>query len=699
MSGKDYNADNPLASAKPTFSNNNPQVSLNKADTASQAERRRITREVGALWNDIGLAASFTPIELRTAWAIEVRLDEMGRGPDSRRWVSNAAIGLGLVSNTKDIEHAKRTARNRVGHLFNKAIPRSGYQILTRYKVGDDEQHPNEFVSHLMPVAAFFSELLAEELKAISKLDSALRADAKAEARQRIIAEALTYLPKCDTELIGPDGELYAYISEPEAKAFCKSKDGYAVRPIQPKEPKAEKPKKPFFADDFDRLKLRAVKEAVDTILDAIGERNGKDTARAFWVRELLPALEHAGERWVNYCRLDDDEEIEEEREENYPTEENPVRPPTLEPLDSDTHLDGGGEEKLSPLTLDKPSDNSNLVPQISDTLDSATRQDGADGVTTLATSALQPTTLEPNFDDTLEAAIDYVRDGWAIVPCCQFDPATGRCTGPESHHADDICKGKVPLIKGKKPIPGAGYTAAARDKGLVTDWFTRQFPAAGVAIRLDGHILIDCDVKNGARGIESYEVLADTFELDATLSAITPSGGRHYIFKLPEDLPADYLGSWTRILDGAELDGIDIKVGVKGLAHVEPSRGVAGVYRWIDPTAEIAELPRACCDYLHEVHELATLPKPTSGASGNVSTFDPDEDQGKYFRDAPNGERRPRLRSIACCLAAGGANESQIVSVLNYHDSRFTEPTNDAKFIARVAQGAVSKFAQGVTQ
>ena len=213
-------------------------------NTPAQADRRKTAREVGELWNDVGIAAGYTPIELRAAWAIEVRLDEHGRGPDSPRWVSNAAIGLGLVSNTKDIEHAKRTARNRVGHLFNNAIPRTGYQILTRYKVGEDEQHPHEFVSHLMPVAAFFSELLAEELKAINKLDSTLRASAKAAARERIIAEALTYLPKCDTELIGPDGELYAYISEPEAKAYCKSKDGYAVRPIQPKKPKAEKPKK-----------------------------------------------------------------------------------------------------------------------------------------------------------------------------------------------------------------------------------------------------------------------------------------------------------------------------------------------------------------------------------------------------------------------------------------------------------------------
>jgi hypothetical protein len=335
-----------------------------------------------------------------------------------------------------------------------------------------------------------------------------------------------------------------------------------------------------------------------------------------------------------------------------------------------------------------------------------------------------EPVVGSVNFDTSLEAALFYVEDGWAVVACCQFDPATGRCTGPEKHHHEEECrgapcdcepcKGKRPLIAGRKEDKGKGlgYTAASRDKGLIRDWFARQFPDAGIAIRLDRInrdedgdgktitcALLDYDVKDGAPGLETRQFLHDTFDLPTTLTALTPSGGIHDIYALPDDLPADYLGSWTRILDDAELGGLDLKVGVKGLAHVEPTIGKTGVYRWIDPTVEPAMLPRVVCDYLHEIHERRNRAPQEQAAQAEAQPFDPAEDQARYFKDVEPGERRPRLRSIACRLAAGGATQKQIVEVLKYHDKRFTKPTNDAGYIARVAAGAVSKFALEVTQ
>src|SRR5262249_22972408 len=134
-------------------------------------------------------------------------------------------------------------------------------------------------------------------------------------------------------------------------------------------------------------------------------------------------------------------------------------------------------------------------------------------------------------------------------------------------------------------------------DLAKIRHWYLK-YPDSGVGIRLDGHVLIDCDLKDG--GPESYEFLRDTFDLPPTLTAITQSGGLHYVFKLPEGLPDAWLKSWTRVGDKVALGGIDLKVDKCGLLFAEPTRGSKGIYRWVDPTVEPAELPRACADFLH---------------------------------------------------------------------------------------------------
>jgi hypothetical protein len=220
--------------------------------------------------------------------------------------------------------------------------------------------------------------------------------------------------------------------------------------------------------------------------------------------------------------------------------------------------------------------------------------------------------------------------------------------------------------------------------------------------------VLIEGDVKDGKRGAHSYAVLRDTFDLPETLTGVSHSGGPHYVFALPEGFDASRLGSWTNVLANEGLDDVDIKVGRRGLEHVEPTIGTKGVYRWVDPYAEIATLPVEVCEYLIEVHsrDMRTAEEKAAderrASSPKASgPFDPAEDQAKYLKDAPRGGRRPRLRTVACALAARGATVEQIVDKLKVHDSGFKEagPTNDYDFMLRVAQSAVQKFGQGVAR
>src|SRR5262249_54889263 len=154
---------------------------------------------------------------------------------------------------------------------------------------------------------------------------------------------------------------------------------------------------------------------------------------------------------------------------------------------------------------------------------------------------------------------------------------------------------------------------------------------------------------KDGAPGLDSYQILADTFALPETLTQITQSGGRHYVFKLPEDLPSAWLKSWTRVTDKIALGGIDLKVGVCGLLYAEPTRGSKGFYRWIDPMAEIAVLPRECCDFLREIRYKDEKPNIEKAKQARVysSSDSPQQfqtDQAQFFRDVPKGERHGRL-------------------------------------------------------
>lgn len=689
----------------------NPTLRWPTAAQFNSPERRRrrdIARDVWAAYRAVATAAGFLPIEIRTAEAISLcHYEREGHGYDKPSKIRLCSIGAAMLSASGETDKARvNTASNRASHLFNEAQPRTGYQLLTRYKALEDGRS-HEYVDHVMPVAEIVAELHAAERKVILS-DSQPQKQARIEeSRERLAAEALALLPKCEAQLMDRNGDVYAYLSDAEARAYAAKNPGFTAQA------KRARPKRPFNQQDDERL-TQKIRNLVADILDEYAERNGLPDANRYSVAAEL-AIRKEIESWRKVAPARD---VEAGSDPNW-------------------RSSWGADVLPGALVTDRREEEELIhVPEIVNIPALGPAEDAAETIemfpktgNTFPVSAFDYNTVDfssfdaadsdvapeavagsVNFDTSLEAADSYIRDGWAVVACCQFNPATGRCTGPEAHHRDGVCKGKVPLIKGRKDAkPGDGYTAAMRDRGLARDWFTRQFPAAGVAIRLDGHILIDCDVKDGAPGLESYRILADTFDLPETLSAVTPSGGRHHIFKLPGDLPADFLGSWTRVLDSAELGGIDIKVGARGLAHVEPSRGAKGVYRWLDPTAEIAELPRACCDYLHEIHEReqrAKLQKSAQasaryGSTSLLGTFDPDEDQTKYVKDAPNGQRRPRLRSIANAIAARGATVEQIVDKLKFHDSQFKEagPTNDHGFMLRVAQGAVQKFAPGVSQ
>jgi putative DNA primase/helicase len=649
-----------------------------------QRQRRQFTREVADMYTTIAGAAGFSAREIQTAFAISCKLYERdGQACDTPRPLSLAAIGAAIASN-------EATGRNRASYLFNHAIPQSGYQILTRFKSEEDSGRPHEYADHLTPIAAVYSALHAEEKMAILRDKNLTRKEKGikiAESLARLAQEALDHLPKCDTELIAPDGKTYAFVSGPQASAFMVQKGNYTARPYK-YTPPAPDQKRPMYSEAQRRLIDRVINIA-EQGLDELIERNSFNEAL-----KLSAEMEKQFAKFINSWRkvAGVREKRGEEKELLHVTDfegggfadspssatpSAPAPPPMTESVPP-TNFVG-----VSP---DKPLD----VSQIENPVFEVAPEPCAPA--SEASAELDPVPAV-NFDSSLEAATFYARDGFPVVPVCQWDAEAGRCTG-EKHGPD--CKGRKPLVKGDG---SAGYPAATRDLAKIRDWFTRLFPRAGVAIRLDGHMAIDCDVKDNAGGLESYQILADTFALPDTLSAVTHSGGRHFIFRLPEGMPADWLKSWIRIGDKAGLPGIDLKVDTNGLLFVEPTCGPKGVYRWIDPCQAPVTLPRACADFLHETRYKHTPEEKTKAKAGkpaaSPSLQNLQHDQSKFFRDVPPGAgQHDRLRAIGVAIRCQTrASASEIADAMRWHAARFSQPLDDEKWIQRTAKSIERSF------
>ena len=142
-----------------------------------------------------------------------------------------------------------------------------------------------------------------------------------------------------------------------------------------------------------------------------------------------------------------------------------------------------------------------------------------------------------------LERALAYIERGWAIFPL-------------------------VPNTK--KPLTRNGFKDATKSADVVREWWGRT-PNANIGIAtglLSGVVVVDVDVKNGAKGRES---LASLKGLEPTLTATTPSGGWHLYYLCPErgirsrnamlpgiDFKADggYVVAPGSAIDGNEYDG-----------------------------------------------------------------------------------------------------------------------------------------------
>jgi hypothetical protein len=158
-----------------------------------------------------------------------------------------------------------------------------------------------------------------------------------------------------------------------------------------------------------------------------------------------------------------------------------------------------------------------------------------------------------------------------------------------EAHRLVEFGWPLVPVGSDKTPLLRGWPDRATLDITEISRWLAR-WPRAGLAVFCGGAglVIVDVDTLEG-HGVDGEQALAalerDLGPLPATVSAVTPSGGRHRYFRAPEG----------RFIKSRPLrPGVDVR-GRRALAVVPPSHLAAGrPYRWLTSpfNSGPAELP-----------------------------------------------------------------------------------------------------------
>ncbi|MBI4395445.1 MAG: bifunctional DNA primase/polymerase [Elusimicrobia bacterium] len=217
-----------------------------------------------------------------------------------------------------------------------------------------------------------------------------------------------------------------------------------------------------------------------------------------------------------------------------------------------------------------------------------------------------------------VENALAYAQAGWPVFPLV---PNT-----------------KVPLTR-------RGFKDATKDlEKIRREWARDPDPNIGVSTgQLSGLGVLDVDVKNGAKGMESLQAIMEV--LPKTRTARTPSGGLHLYFRIAGPLK-------SRI---GFLPGLDLKA--DGGYVAAPGSEIDGKpYEWIDPAAPIADLPAALQALLQKGQAKA---KPLAEGTGAI----------------PEGQRNDTLTSLAGSMRRRGMEHQEILAALRAVNANRCQP------------------------
>jgi hypothetical protein len=236
---------------------------------------------------------------------------------------------------------------------------------------------------------------------------------------------------------------------------------------------------------------------------------------------------------------------------------------------------------------------------------------------------------------DLLNAATHYAELGFAVFPCISGD---------------------------KRPLTEHGCRDATLDIERIADWWT-AWPGANVAIVTDGLVVIDVD------GLDNQWLAGEPeklLELAQAPLALTPSGGRHYIFRAPQG--RHYRGSTGRLAAKVDVraDGNYIVVAPSVLAGGKR-------YQWINPL----DMP------------VESLPEPPAWLLAALNSAPaPNLPNAKQVagNPIPSGQRNAALARLAGVMRRNGMSQAEMAAALHRANVDRCQPSLDAEEVDRIA-------------
>lgn len=245
-----------------------------------------------------------------------------------------------------------------------------------------------------------------------------------------------------------------------------------------------------------------------------------------------------------------------------------------------------------------------------------------------------------------LEAALRYAEMGYRVFPCW-----------PET----------------KFPITDNGFYGASTDPAQVLNWWQKH-PKANIAIHTTSLLVVDIDGKANPWLSDAPEKAAD---LALGVVALTPRGGKHYIFKQPCGK------AWSGTI-GKLAPNVDTRA-EGGYVLLAPSVFGGKTYEWLEeaglegPPDTLPEPPAWL------VERLDGLARESTAGSKDVSRL-------PGGNPIPEGQRNHTLARLAGTMRRVGMGREPILAALQKVNTLQCRPPLPEKEVERVAT-SISKY------
>src|SRR6267142_34442 len=183
-----------------------------------------------------------------------------------------------------------------------------------------------------------------------------------------------------------------------------------------------------------------------------------------------------------------------------------------------------------------------------------------------VSTNKANPIPLFTPGQPIIQVAYAYADNGWRIFPrYATADPKTGK-------------------VK-QHPLTTHDFKDATNDLRQIEYGWSKKWKRPDAMINastgiMNDILVLEIDMKNGKNGLAELEELKAGRELPITLSATSPTGGKHFFFNYKDGIRIGHL-----------TPGVEFK-GEGGAITLPPSRRPDGEYLWDDPSVKIADPP-----------------------------------------------------------------------------------------------------------